>query len=147
MKKLLVGALAICTVAVFCACGGTDADNNDKTSDTQVKDTQVVVEDTQVVESEVAESEVVEDGKVEYCVTVVDEEGTPFVGVMVQMCKDLCVPAVTDGEGVARFSLEEDYYDVKVTTLPEGYTYSGEEEVFHFEEGTLELTITLKPEA
>ena len=144
MKKLLVSALAICTVAAFCACGGTDANNDVKTPDTQVKveDTQVVVEDTQVVESEV-----VEDGKVEYCVTVVDEEGTPFAGVMVQMCKDLCVPAVTDGAGVARFSLEEDYYDVKVTTLPEGYTYSGEEEVFHFEDGSLELTITLKPAA
>lgn len=144
MKKLLVSLLTICTVTVFCACGGSGEENNAQTPDTQVQveDTQAVVPDTQV-----AESEVVEDGKVEYCVTLVDEEGNPFAGVMLQMCKDLCVPAVTDEAGVARFNLEEDYYDVKVTALPEGYTYSGDEDVFHFEDGSLELTITLKPEA
>ena len=144
MKKLLVAILAICTVSAFAACGNAEANKEAQTPDTQVQveDTQVVVEDTQIVESEV-----VEDGKVEYCVTVVDEEGNPFVGLMVQMCKDLCVPAVTDANGVAKFNLEENYYDVKVTTLPEGYTYSGDEDVFHFEDGAVELTITLKPEA
>ena len=143
MKKLLVSILAICTVAAFTACGGSEDNSGAQTPDTQVQveDTQVVVPETQKVETEV-----VDDGKVNYSVTVVDEAGNPIAGAMVQMCKESCFPSVTGEDGVAKFSLVEDDYKVSFLTLPAGYTYSGEEQEFYFEDGAVELTITLKPE-
>ena len=144
MKKLLVSILAICTVAAFTACGGAEDNSGAQTPDTQVQveDTQVVVPETQEVETEVAD-----DGKVNYSVTVVDEAGNPIAGAMVQMCKESCFPSVTGEDGVAKFSLVEDDYKVSFLTLPAGYTYSGDAQEFYFEDGAVELVITLKPEA
>lgn len=142
MKKLLVSVLTICALTAFCACGSAEESSNAQ-ADTQVTETQQAVVET---EKEVVE-EVVDDGKVNYSVKVVDEEGNPIVGALVQMCKESCFPSVTGEDGVATFSLVEDDYKVSFLTLPEGYTYSGEEDTFYFEAGAVELTITLKPEA
>lgn len=144
MKKLLVSMLAICTVVAFCACGGAENNNDAQNTDTQVADTQTVVADTQ---KEEVETEVVADGKVNYKVTVVDEAGNPIVGALVQLCNESCFPSATGEDGVANFSLDEAKYKVSFLTLPAGYTYSGDAQEFYFEEGSVELTITLKPEA
>lgn len=145
MKKLLVNVLVICTMTAFCACGG----NVEEKNDTPAQDTQVVAENTEAVveETPAVETEVVDDGKVDYTVTVVDEDGNPIAGALVQLCKESCFPSATDADGVARFSLVEEDYKVSFLTLPAGYTYSGEEQEFYFEDGAVELTITLKPEA
>ena len=144
MKKLLVSVLTICAMTAFCACGSAKNEEVPATPDTQVvvENTEAVVENTQVVETEV-----VDDGKVDYTVTVVDEEGNPIAGALVQLCKESCFPSVTGEDGVAKFSLVEEDYKVSFLTLPAGYTYSGEEQEFYFENGAVELTITLKPEA
>jgi len=84
---------------------------------------------------------------VNYTVTVVDEEGNPIVGALVQLCNESCFPSATGDDGVAKFALDEANYKVSFLTLPAGYTYSGEEQEFYFEAGSVELTITLKPEA
>ena len=142
MKKLLVSLLAICTVTVFCACGGSN-DNSAQTPDTQVQveDTQIIVPETQEVATEV-----VEDGKVNYTVAVVDEAGNPIVGALVQLCNESCFPSATGEDGVAKFSLPDADYKVSFLTLPAGYTYSGEEQEFYFEDGAVDITITLKAE-
>lgn len=143
MKKLLVSMLAICTVAAFCACGGSEDNDQAQTPDTQVTDTQAVVADTQ----KEVETEVVADGKVNYKVTVVDEAGNPIVGALVQLCNESCFPSATGEDGTASFSLDEANYKVSFLTLPAGYTYSGDAQEFYFEAGSVEMTITLKPEA
>ena len=79
-----------------------------------------------------------------YAVTVVDTEGTPIPGVMVQLCLDACYPAMTDDMGRAEFSVPTADYKVSLLTLPEGYGYSNETQEFSFEKGKFSLTITLK---
>ena len=85
-----------------------------------------------------------DDGKVTYQVKVVDQSGKPLAGVAVQLCKDYCVFATTNGDGVAEFRLAEDAYHASVMVLPEGYTHAGEQVEFDFEKGSTEMTITLK---
>lgn len=63
---------------------------------------------------------------------------------MVQLCKDACVPALTDANGVAKFNLPEDDYKVSFTMMPAGYTYVDDVQEFHFEAGSTEMTITIK---
>lgn len=79
-----------------------------------------------------------------YSVTVLDENGDPVVGAMIQLCKDVCVPGVTDAEGTAKFDLPEDIYKVSFMTLPAGYTYADDVQEFYFEGGSREMTIILK---
>ena len=79
-----------------------------------------------------------------YTVTVLDETGAPVAGAMVQLCKDACYPAVTDAEGVARFDIPEDTYKVSFPILPDGFAYVDEVQEFCFENGSKDLTITLK---
>ena len=85
----------------------------------------------------------VDSGLTEYKVTVVDNEGAPVEGVMVQICfGGLCTPARTDASGVAVFKKAKDTYTVKfLSGVPTGYTCEAEE--FAFGDST-ELTITLK---
>lgn len=52
-----------------------------------------------------------------YKVTLKDSAGNPLSGVMVQICLDSCIPALTDANGVATFELpEESGYSVGVTS-------------------------------
>lgn len=79
-----------------------------------------------------------------YTVTVLDDTGAPVAGAMVQLCSNVCVPGVTDAEGIARFDLPEGDYKAAFIALPDGYTYMDEVQEFSFAEGGRELTITLK---
>ena len=79
-----------------------------------------------------------------YTVTVLDENGAPIPGAMVQLCKDVCVLGVTDADGVAYVDMPEDDYKAAFAVLPSGYTYEGEIQEFFFEKDSKNLTITLK---
>ena len=92
--------------------------------------------------------ETVDDGKVAYKVIVVDESGAPIAGAMVQICEGTaCNPGVTNAEGVAEIRAAEGNYEAKMLSMPAGYTYATEQEVFAYESGALEVTIVLKPAA
>lgn len=81
-----------------------------------------------------------------YAVNVVDTEGMPIPGVMVQLCLDVCYPGVTGSDGRVEFPVPTADYKVSLLTLPEGYDYSDETREFSFDKGSLVLTITLKAE-
>ena len=136
MKNMFALALALCMMLCMCACGGEAAPVETQPAATEAP---VVVTEAPVEEAAPA----IPEGMVQYKVTVVDEAGAPIVGAMVQLCKDSCVPAVTDANGVATFTLPEDDYKASMLAMPAGYAYAGEADTFYFE-GAFELTITLK---
>ncbi len=139
MKKNRIIALlilcVICLGACLCSCTeSTDTEDTKaptaNTSDDKTKDT--VAGDTQQ-----------DDGLKTYKIKVVDENGTPMAGVVAQICKDACIPAVTDENGYATFKVAEDDYKASMTALPTGYEYKDGVSEYHFEDGQYELTITL----
>jgi hypothetical protein len=81
-----------------------------------------------------------------YTVTVVDTQGTPIPGVMVQLCLDVCYPGATGSDGRVEFPVPAADYKVSLLALPEGYDYSGEMREFSFDDGSFALTITLQAE-
>lgn len=128
-KRFVIFALVACLGLGLCACG-----SNDGEKETTAATTEPVVETT----------EPVDDGTVTYTVKVVDEAGNPIPGAWVQLCKDTCLPGMTNAEGIAQYNVAEDEYKVSFldTGIPEGY--EGAEEAYYFEDGSYELTITLK---
>lgn len=138
MKKLFALLLVLCMVFSLCACGG-----NNETEDTDGENIQTEKDETDVM-TDNDEEEVVEEETASFQVHVVDESGNPISGVMIQICKDTCIPCMTDGEGVAVFNIEiEDGHKLSVTSCPEGYEYTGEAEVY-LESGITEYTVELK---
>lgn len=134
--KLLALLLSVCLLMCLCACDqSTNATENTLASTGATEATDNTTEAT---------SATVDDGKVTYTVTVTDEKGNPIAGAMVQLCKDACVPAVTDAKGVATYSVAEDNYKVSFLTMPAGYTYTTEETEFYFASGETAMTIVLK---
>ncbi len=136
IKNIGIAALLLCLALSLCACGGETAE--------PAPETEPVVEATEEVTEAVQEEAALPDGMVAYKVTVVDEGGNPIAAAMVQLCKDSCVPAVTDANGVASFTLPEDDYKAQMLSMPAGYEYAGEEDTFYFDNGSTELTIVLK---
>ena len=138
MKKLLAMLLALCMMLSFAACSDTadnvgETENNDTTASTEASSEAETTEET------------ADPNLVTYTVHVVDEAGNPITSGMIQFCLDSCSPVVIDGNGTAVFTTNTPAdYEVKFLSMPEGYTYSTEEEVFHFAEGELEMTIVLK---
>ncbi|MBQ7801940.1 MAG: hypothetical protein IJ375_06430 [Oscillospiraceae bacterium] len=133
MKKFVSAVLALCLVLGLCACGSAE---NDTPATTEAP--VVVTEAPTEAETEAPVAE----GMVTYTVTVVDGEGNPMAGTMVQICLDACIPAVTDASGVAQWTVEEADYKVSFLSVPEGY--EAEAENFYFESGSTEMTLTLK---
>lgn len=136
LKKLLAALLVLALSLGLCACGG-------KAEAPAETEAPVVQTEAPVQETEAPAEEASEGG---YTITVVDENGKPIAGAMVQMCKDTCYPGVTNEEGVVTFDLAEDDYKVSFLMLPAGYVYADETEEFHFENGSKSLTITLMTE-
>lgn len=133
-RNIVVLLLALCLVFALCACRNTEEPKQTTaTPDATTTPTNPVPETTEPT---------VNDGKVTYTVKVVDESGAPVVGAMVQLCKEACVPSITDAEGVATYSLAKDDYKVSFVQMPEGYT--AEKAEFYFNEGSQSMTITLK---
>lgn len=137
IKNIVAALLVLCMALSLCACGS---------GDTAVVATEAPTEAVEVTEAPVeeTEAEAVDPGLTTYSITVVDEEGTPIAGAMVQICMETCYPGVTNESGVAQFSVQEADYKVSFLSLPAGYTYSTEEDTFYFESGSTEMTITLK---
>lgn len=144
MKKLFVLLLVLCMVFSLCACGG-----NSDTEDDSQKDKIENNQDDNDVDADVEDEDEIEDdteaeNTAAFKVTVVDEGGNPVTGVMVQICKESCVPAMTDANGVATFNNVEitDGYKLSVMSAPEGYEFSTEE--IYLEDGATEYTLTVK---
>lgn len=129
MKKLIAVLLLGAMVFCLCACGETQ--NNNETNTPNVTEPQ--------------ETEQQATG-VTYTIKLVDEGGNPVAGAMVQLCSDLCLPKLTDAEGLAVFENQEekDNYKASVTSYPAGYEQLGEETEFYFGTGNYEVTITVK---
>lgn len=78
-----------------------------------------------------------------FSVIVVDQDGNAVPGAMVQICKNTCMPEMSGEDGIAIFNVEiTDGYKLSVMSLPEGYTYEGEAEIY-LEYGVTEYTLTL----
>lgn len=136
-KMILTLALALCLLLGLCACGGSEAPA------AQAPATEAPA--TAAPETEAPETEAaIPEGMAQYTITVVDEGGNPIAGAMVQMCKDSCIPGMTDGNGVASFTMAEDDYKVSFLTMPAGFELVDETSEFYFENGSTEMTITLK---
>lgn len=135
-KKLLAVLLTLLVVFSLCACGN-NADTTDNTDDIE---SSAVEESSEVESSEEEKSAAFE-------VKVVDTAGNPVEGVMLQICKDSCIPAKTDANGIASFNIEiTEGHKLQVLTCPEGYEYTGEAEVY-LEEGSTEYTVELSEAA
>ena len=135
MKKFVVLLLSLCLLLCLCACG------QDQTPTQATEPSSTTTVPTEGTE---ATDPTVDDGKVTYTVTIVDEQGNPISGVMVQICKDACIPAVADASGVATWRVAEDSYKVSFLSLPAAYTYTTEETEFYFADGETSMTIVLK---
>lgn len=145
VKRLIAVLLALCLALSLCACGGKQEDNN-VPEETQNVPAEPVVNTSDVPQQDEAPQEETKPSGITYTVKVQDEGGNPIAGAMVQICQgELCLmPTATDDTGVAVFSVaEEAEYEAKFLSLPAGYDYTTEEQVFHFG-SSFELTITLK---
>ncbi|MBQ8518621.1 MAG: hypothetical protein IJ455_03310 [Agathobacter sp.] len=132
-KRLVTVVLMLCMALSLVACGGTG-----NTDDTQKNNTEQNSEANKDTEKE-SESENVDDGKIEYKVTLVDANGNPVAGQMIQVCNAATcfAPVATDANGVATFRLEEsnEYKAKLLTAADDAYVY--------FEAGSTELTLTM----
>lgn len=135
MNKIIAMILCLVLAVSLVACGGQS-----NTQTTTQATTEATTEATTQATTEAIEM-------VNYKITVVAEDGTPFAGIVVQLCNDGgCRPQVTDENGTATVPVEEyrDDYHANVTQLPEGYEYASGEVDHYFESGSTELTIVLK---
>ena len=131
LKNLLCILLIACFAFSFAACADNDAANNENNDDTTPKVETEEVKDTE----EVAPAGLK--------VTVTDDTGSPVSGVVLQVCKDTCVPSVTDAEGIASFNVEvTSEHKLSVLTLPEGYEYNGDAEIY-LEDGMTEFAVEI----
>lgn len=129
LKKVLVLLLALSMMFCFGACGGNNDDDSTTTTESTTNENP---------------TESTTETKAGFTVKVVDEGGNAVSGVMVQVCKDACVPARTDDKGVATFNLQiTDGYKLSVLSCPEGYEYTGDAEIY-LESGITEYTLTIK---
>ncbi len=80
--------------------------------------------------------------KIEYTVTVVDENGDPIEGISVQFCDDVACqyPLTTNSEGKVVSKLAASNYHIKIA---DSNGYIVEKEEYDFENDSYEMTITL----
>ncbi len=136
-KRLLALVLGLTMLLCLVACG----EQNETSTPAESSAESVADTSSESVENESSETSVPESPK--FSVTVVDQDGNPVSGAMVQICKDSCMPAMSGEDGVAIFNVEiTDGYKLSVMTLPEGYTYEGEAEIY-LEYGVTEHTLIL----
>lgn len=136
-RIIAIFAVAAMMLAVLCGCGSGDQNNDTVNTSEPIETT------TAPIVTTTAPTE--DNSKVDYTVTVVDEEGNPISGVTLQFCdaENCKMPVATDDNGMVTASYAPSEYHVTVT-LPEGYTSEVTE--FYFE-GETELTIVLTAEA
>ena len=130
--RFLAAILSLMLVFSLCACGGnsTTTENNDDVSSSETQDSN---SDDSSKEEETAG----------FKVKVIDDKGNPVQGVMVQVCKDTCLPAMTDANGIATFNIEiTSEHKLSLMDYPDSLEYTGEAEIY-LEDGMTEYTITL----
>ena len=92
---------------------------------------------------EASTAETAQSAEPQYTIRVVDENGAPVTGVMVNVCTDtLCSPAMVDANGEHTFTGEAYAYVIHVLTVPEGYAFDTSTAFVMPEEGG-ELVITM----
>ncbi len=132
-KKFLAVLLSLLVVFSLCACGADTSSSKDDVSSSEI------VSGSEDTSSEEKTSK--------FEVKVVDANGNPVEGVMLQICKDSCIPAKTDANGVATFNIEvTSEHKLSVLSCPAGYEYTGEAEVY-MEDGATEYTVELSEAA
>ncbi len=135
MKQIISALILVSVLFCLCACGETNdvsssADNSSAVSSQP--------EESKAVSEEESSSPSVESS---FKVTVVDQGGNPVSGVMIQICKDTCIPAKTDENGMATFNIEiTAEHKLSVLSCPAGYEYGGEAEVY-LDDGITEYTV------
>ncbi len=141
-KRVFALLLTLVMMLALAACGG-EPDNN---ADVQQPVQDATEEATEQKATEPEEETEAQPTGLQYVVTVTDEGGNPIANAMVQMCEGTnCVPGKSDAEGKVTFTVQaEADFEVKFMALPAGYDYTTEEQVFHFEAGSKEMTIVLK---
>ena len=141
IKKILCLVLSLCLVLALVACGGSDKPGS-ATQSGSASASQDVSSGSSEQTGSASSEPAVDDGKVTYTITVVDEDGNPIPGAMVQICKDTCLPCgATNEDGVVTVTTVEDDYKVSFMTPVAGYVTDGLE--FYFDEGSVEMLIIL----
>lgn len=138
IKTLLTCLLVMCMAFCLFACNG---DSETSVSSEDKAESKAVTESSEAS----SEAESKEESKIEstFTVKIVDQNGDAVEGAMVQICKDACIPAKANTEGIATFSVEiTDGYKLSVLSCPSGYEYNGEAEVY-LENGMTEYTLEL----
>ena len=134
MKKLTTFVcLLLCVAAVLCGCGPAAPSTTKAPEATKAPVTTLAPETTAAPSTDVT-----------YTATVVDQDGNPMAGVVIQFCDDanICkLPVTTNEEGKVTVTYAPANYHVSVTVVPEGYT--AEADGYHFEEGKTDITVTL----
>lgn len=139
LKNILLLILVLIMVLSLCACGETP----DTPGQTTTQSTESISVSIGFGERPTDNSE--DDEKLEYVITVQDTEGNPIPGAMVQICKDACLPGITDANGVAKFPVTETGHKVSFVSLPENYVYvDASVTEWYFENGSMEMTIQLQ---
>ena len=131
-KLIMILCVLLCISCVLCACGEQPTGNAEESTQTSTTSS---TEDSK---------KPVDDGKVTYTVKVIDENGNGITGGMIQFCLDACMPCPLDANGVASMKLAEADYKVSFTVIPTGYELAGDKTEFYFDDGSYEMTITLK---
>ncbi|MBO5767183.1 MAG: hypothetical protein J6Q72_02980 [Clostridia bacterium] len=140
MKRIIAAILLVSALFALCACGEGSDGSAVESSNAEVSQTaseaQSKAESNEESSKDIAEAQ--------FKVKVVDQDGNAVSGVMVQLCKDTCMPAMTNADGVASFNAEiTDGHKLSVLSCPAGYTYEGEAEIY-LESAITEYTLTLK---
>lgn len=135
MKKLTAFVcLLLCLAALLCACGPAAPSTTNKAPEaTKAPETTKAPATTAAPSTDVT-----------YTATVVDQDGKPMAGVVIQFCDDanICkLPVTTNAEGKVTVTYAPANYHVSVTVVPEGYT--AEADGYYFEEGSTEITVKL----
>lgn len=147
-KHFLVAVLAFCLMLTLCACGGEEAATKTGEPDTAPSADTTPSGDTTPSEDDNTEATAPTaptpaDGEVLYTVKVVDKDGNPKANTFcVQVCLDLCMPHMTNSEGIVYFCGPE--ADYKISLLGDGSenvpeNYKGRDH--HFEAGSREMTL------
>lgn len=140
IKFALTLVLALAMLICLCACSDSTSTSSTDNSKEDAS-SNAASEVSTVSKEESTENSQPETAK--FTVKVVDADGNAIKGAAIQICKDTCVFAETDDNGIAGFDAEiTDGYKLSVLSCPAGYVYNGEAEVY-LESGITEYTVTL----
>ena len=108
IKKIIAFIMVFAMLFCLCACGNNNSDVNE------------------IVRTE-SEMEALKKTAPRFTVTVVDGDGNPVEGVILQMSRSTTFTARTNNSGIAYFYLAViDNYRLSIKSCPDGYQYIGD---------------------